>query len=286
MIALPMVTTLKWIILLFGGAAFVMLLLFWASQRRMIYLPSGEVPDPAEVGLPQAERVTFPTRDGLTLNAWFVPPTRAATGDVVLVLNGNAGNRSYRADIARGFAAQGLATLLTDYRGYGGNPGSPSEEGIVLDAMAAREYLAGRPDVNADRLVYFGESLGAAVAVRLALEHRPRALVLRSPFTSLVDVARYHFPYLPVRLLLRDRFASIDRIAEVGCPLLVITAEYDSIVPAEQSRRLFAAAREPKQLLVIQGADHNDEALVAGPQVISAVAELARSAGTGTGDRH
>ena len=100
--------------------------------------------------------------------------------------------------------------LLFDYRGYGDSAGSPDERGLALDARAARRYLLSRPDVDAARLVYFGESLGAAVAVELAAEHPPAALVLRSPFTSMADVGSYHYPILPVRLLLRDRYAAID----------------------------------------------------------------------------
>jgi fermentation-respiration switch protein FrsA (DUF1100 family) len=240
----------------------------------MIYQPSGDVGEPSAAGVPAAERVMLSTRDGLQLHAWFVPPTAPANRGVVVVFNGNAGNRSYRADLARGFGARGLATLLFDYRGYGGNAGAPTEEGLALDAVAAREYLDTRRDIDHRAIVYFGESLGSGVAVRLALSHPPRALVLRSPFTSLVDTARHHFPYIPAGLLLKDRFASSDVIANIRCPVVVITAARDSIVPADQSRRLFELAKEPKRLVVIEHADHNDEALTAGPRVIDAVAKL------------
>jgi fermentation-respiration switch protein FrsA (DUF1100 family) len=268
------VTVLRWAAGIGAGGFIVILLVFWVTQRRLTYYPSEDVGEPAAVGLPRAEPVTFPTEDGLRLGGWFVPPSTSPTGDVIVVFNGNAGNRSYRADLARGFAARGIATLLFDYRGYGENPGTPSEEGLAKDARAARAYLDGRGDVAPGRVTYFGESLGSGVAVRLTATHRPRALILRSPFTSLADAARHHFPYLPVGLLLRDRYRSIDTIASIGCPLLVVSAAHDSIVPADQSRRLYAAAREPKSLLVIENADHNDEALVAGPRVFDAVVEL------------
>ena len=133
--------------------------------------------------------------------------------------------------------------------------------------MLARpgDYVLSRHDVDARRLVYFGESLGSGVAVRLAVEHPPRALVLRSPFTSFVDMGRRPLSrWLPVAWLLRDRYPSIDRIAQVNCPVLVIAGADDTIVPVAQSRRLFDAAREPKRLLIVEGADHNDEALAAG----------------------
>jgi uncharacterized protein len=253
----------------------LILFLFWSMQRRLIYLPSHDVPAPASAGLPNAEAITFPTEDGLTLNGWFVPARAPATGDAVIVFNGNAGNRAYRSDIASGLARAGIAVLLFDYRGYGGNPGWPSETGLAIDARAALRYLSSRPDIDRQRITYFGESLGGGVAVRLAREHRPRTLVLRSPFTSLADTGQHHFPYLPVRWLLADRFASVDVIAGIDAPLLVIAAAHDSVVPSEQSRRLFDAAREPKRLLIIEGVDHNDFELVAGPKVIAAIASLA-----------
>jgi fermentation-respiration switch protein FrsA (DUF1100 family) len=202
-----------------------------------------------------------------------VPADRSGA-DTVIVFNGNAGNRAYRSDLAAGIAAGGMAVLLFDYRGYGENPGSPSEEGLALDARAARRYVLLRAEVDARRLVYFGESLGSAVAVRLSMEHPARAVILRSPFTSFVDMGRLHFPILPVRWILRDRYASIDRIARIGSPLLVIAGANDTIVPTSQSRRLFEAALEPKRLVIIEGADHNDEALAAGPQLIGAVLDF------------
>jgi fermentation-respiration switch protein FrsA (DUF1100 family) len=258
------------------AAVVVVLAFFWLVQRQMIYFPTRDVMAPAQAGLPQAERVTFRTDDGIVLHGWFVPASSSA-GTTVIVFNGNAGNRSYRADLAAGLARAGLAVLLFDYRGYGENDGSPSEKGLLLDARAARGYVDGRPDVNRDRIVYFGESLGSGVAVSLAAERPPLALVLRSPFTSMVDTARFHYPLLPVRLLLRDRYESIRLIDRIGCPLVVIAAAHDSIVPTALSRRLYEVAREPKRLVIVEGADHNDLALVAGPRVIEAVVAAVKS---------
>jgi hypothetical protein len=239
----------------------------WALQRKLIYFPVADVPRPAAVGLPNAEDVSFTTSDGVTLHGWFVPPASPRAPETVLVFNGNAGNRGFRAALAAMLADAGLATLLFDYRGYGENQGQPSEEGLAHDAEAAYRYVAARKDVDASRLVYFGESLGAGVAVRLAATHAPRALILRSPFTSLIDVGRHHYPFLPVRTLLSDRFASIDCVDRLSCPLLVIAAARDSVVPSEQSRRLYEAARPPKHLVIIEGVDHNDYELLAGPRM-------------------
>jgi fermentation-respiration switch protein FrsA (DUF1100 family) len=253
--------------LLITGALFVAIV--YAGQRRLIYFPFGDVPPPGAVGLDHAEPVTFTTEDRLTLSGWFVPASapRIAT---VIVCNGNGGHRALRAPLAAALAERGIDTLLFDYRGYGGNPGSPSEGGLIMDARAARDYVAGRSDVDTSRIFYFGESLGAAVAIRLAIEHAPRGLILRSPFSSLTNIGRHHYPALPVGLLLRDRFPSLDLIGHVRSPLLVVVGDRDRIVPVEDSERLFAAAAEPKSLLRIAGADHNDE-LLAGRQLIDAV---------------
>jgi fermentation-respiration switch protein FrsA (DUF1100 family) len=245
------------------------LVLLWFLQRSLIYFPFGSVPDPASVGVPDAEPVTIATADGVTLQGWWVAAAQATA--TVIVFNGNAGNRGYRADLARGLRARGLHVLLFDYRGYGGSTGRPSEEGLATDARAVRAYVASRPDVDASRIVYFGESLGAAVATGLAVEAPPAALVLRSPFTSLADIGQLHYPFLPVRRLLRDRFPSLDRIPRVAAPVAVIAGDRDGIIPLAQSRAIFDAAREPKSWTVIEGADHNDAELVHGPPVIDAV---------------
>jgi uncharacterized protein len=246
--------------------------LLWAFQRRLIYLPSpGPVP-PAATVLPGAEDVAFTTADGLRLRGWFVPaagPGSARPGPAVLVCNGNAGHRAMRAELAAALARMGLAVLLFDYRGYGGNPGGPTEEGLAADARAALDHLAGRPEVDPERVVYLGESLGASVALRLATERPPAALVLRSPFPSLAEVGRRHYPMLPVSLLLWDRYDSWALIGRVRAPLLVVAGGRDRIVPPGHSRRLFAAAPEPKRLVVLDGVDHNDPELHAGPRLLA-----------------
>jgi uncharacterized protein len=246
--------------------------LLWAFQRRLIYLPSpGPVP-PAATVLPGAEDVAFTTADGLRLRGWFVPGATAGPGPArpaVLVCNGNGGNRAMRAELARALSRLGLAVLLFDYRGYGGNPGHPSEDGLAADARAALDHLAARPEVDPARIVYLGESLGAAVALRLATERPPAALVLRSPFASLAEVGRRHYPVLPVSLLLRDRYDAAALVGRLQAPLLVVAGGRDRIVPASHSRRLFAAAPEPKRLVVLDGVDHNDHALNAGPRLLA-----------------
>lgn len=237
--------------------------LLWVFQRSLIYLPSGTVPDPPS----GVEEVTFSTDDGVTLAAWHLPlPESRGT---VILFNGNAGNRAHRLPLGRVLASAGFSVLLTDYRGYGGNPGAPSEEALAADAHAALSYVRSRS--GDDPVVYYGESLGAGVAVGLATEKPPAALVLRSPFASLPDVASVHYPWIPTSLLLRDRYPNVERIPQIDAPVLVIAGSGDSIVPEEQSRKVFEAASEPKTLVVVDGAGHNDPALLDGAEMIGAL---------------
>jgi fermentation-respiration switch protein FrsA (DUF1100 family) len=283
------------ILLLVAALLATPVVLLWAFQRRLLYFPAPRTVPPAASVLPGAEEVSFDTADGVRLRGWFVPAaarrglgTGAGAVDnpahpnpgigyapppAVLVCNGNGGNRSMRAPLAAALARMGLHVLLFDYRGYGGNPGHPTEEGLAADARAALDHLAARPEVDPARVVYFGESLGAAVALRLATERPPAALVLRSPFASLAEVGRLHYPLLPLSLLLRDRYDSAALAGRLAAPLLVLAGGRDQIVPADHSRRLFAAAPQPKRLAVLDGADHNDLDLLAGPWLL---AELRR----------
>jgi uncharacterized protein len=257
--------------LLLAGAVAVTLGVMWALQRRLIYFPVARVPAPRVVGLAGVEEVSFVGADRVRLNGWFIPPpSRQAV--TIIVFNGNAGNRAMRTGLASALAGRNLGVLLFDYRGFGGNSGTPTEHGLTIDAVAARQYVAMRPDADPARIVYFGESLGAAVALRLACDFPPAAVVLRSPFSSLAALAAVHYPIVPAaRLLLRDKFSSIDVVARIRSPLLVVAGDRDTIVPLSDSRRLFDAARESKELVTIAGADHNDRALAEGLPLINAV---------------
>jgi fermentation-respiration switch protein FrsA (DUF1100 family) len=228
----------------------------WLFQRRLIYLPDRSVvPSPREAAV-----VTMTTDDGLELSAWVIPPDGPMVATVV-VFNGNAGNRGHRLPLADTLSASGFEVVLFDYRGYGDAPGNPSQAGLEADARAVGRFLDER---GSDPVLYFGESLGAALAVYLAGDRPPDALVLRSPFSSLADVASVHYPLLPVGLLLRDRFPVAGPIGHLDVPVLVIAGEEDSIVPLRQSRAVFDAASGPKEMIVVDGAHHNDAELAAG----------------------
>lgn len=260
------------------GIAVVLVLfaLVWGLQRRLIYFPDTDQVPAAAVAVPGARDVTLRTSDGLRLGAWFVPgrsPT--ARSMTVLVAAGNAGNRAGRAPFAAALADRGLSVLLFDYRGYGGNPGSPSEAGLARDVRAAYRYLTEDARTPPSRLMYFGESLGAAVVSELAITHPPAALLLRSPFTALAAVGRHHYPFLPVGLLLRDRFPVTSYVARVSVPTTVVLGTADTVVPPDQSRAVADAAAGPTTVVEIPGADHNDVSLFTGPQLITAITDLA-----------
>ena len=247
-------------------------------ERRFVYFPTARVErTPADLGLPFND-VYFETSDGKVLNGWFIPaPDRGASSDenpdevTLLWLHGNGGNMGHRVeDLALFHHLLGVNVFIFDYRGYGKSQGKPSEMGVYLDARAALAYLTSRDDVEPGRVVYFGRSLGAAVAVELALHHRPTGMVLFSPFTSLADMAQALYPFSPVRLLAGKRFDSQSRIRSYHGPLLVIHGEEDEIIPSEQGRALYDAARGPKHFHAIAGAHHNDGLDVAGPDLWSA----------------
>jgi fermentation-respiration switch protein FrsA (DUF1100 family) len=253
----------------------VVLTLAYVVQRRLIYLPSSGPVPPAREVLSGATEVSFRTADGLRLNAWFVPAAAPDRGVSVLVAPGNAGDRSLRAPLAEALRRRGLSVLLLDYRGYGANPGDPTEAGLALDVRAARQFLVDELRVRPDRLIYYGESLGAAVVTELATEHPGAGLLLRSPFVDLASVASVHYPLLPVRALLKDRFPVADNLARVHMPITVVLGTADIIVPPRQSRAVAAAAPGPTTLVEVAGADHNDAALLTGHDLINAVDLLA-----------
>ena len=254
------------LVLLVGG--------LWLGQRRLIYLPDASAVPAASTVLPGAEDVALTTADGLALGAYLVHPRPSSDRRMaVLLAPGNGGNRLGRVPLARALAGQGLTVLLMDYRGYGGNPGRPTQAGLFLDVRAAWAFLARAwPE---SRIIYFGESLGCAVVADLAVEHPPAGLFLRSPFVDLAAAGRHNYPFLPVGLLLRDRLPVAETLAGVRVPTVVLYGTADSIVPAEQSREVAERAGGVVDVIAVERADHNDPALFDGPTVVSALVALA-----------
>jgi len=252
--------------------------MLWALQRRLIYFPDSRPVPPAADVIAGARDVRLHTSDGLELGAWFVPadPTED-TGMAVLVAPGNGGNRASRTGLAEKLSDRGLAVLLMDYRGYGGNPGKPSENGLAADADAAVAALRkiGYPP---HRTVDFGESLGSGVVAALQARHPPAGIVLRSPFTELADVGAHHYPWLPVRALIRDRFPIMNHLAVSNVPVTVIYGLRDSVVPPELSARVADQAPSLAERVVLEDADHNEPAMFGSP-VADAVERLSRSLG-------
>lgn len=262
------------------------LLMFIVFQRSLIYFPSPEpLILPEDAGLPagRVHTITSQTDDGLKLNGWLVSAEPVADGELprqagesaggrmlALYFSGNAANRMYRVPEVTVLTELGVDVAIFDYRGYGENAGSPSEEGLAADARAMWQYAMNEGAVaSSEQVVLVGESLGGGVATRLAAElceagTPPGGLILRSTFSSLVDAGAYHYPWLPVRIFLRDRFPSVERIGSVTCPVLIIHGTEDGIVPLELGQRLFAAAPEAsqsgtaKQFVTLENAGHND----------------------------
>lgn len=241
-------------------------------ERSFIYFPEGElIGDPSDFGLP-FDDVVFTAEDGVKLHGWFVP----GESDVTWVwFHGNAGNISHRLENLRLLHDElGVGVFLFDYRGYGRSEGTPSEQGTYRDAEAALAYVLSRPDVDAERIVYFGRSLGAGVAVELATRRPPFALILESPVPSIAELVRRHYPFLPVGGLLRTKYDSLSKIADVRAPLLVLHGDRDDVVPFESGRKLFDAAGEPKRFYTIRGAGHNDTYVVGGREYFRALREF------------
>lgn len=232
-----------------------LLVALYFGQRSLLYLPDTSRPQLGSLTELGFREVTLETGDGLALLSWYRPPD--GTAPVVSYFHGNGGHLGYRTDRMIRFAQQGLGVLLLEYRGYGGNPGRPTEAGLYADAEAALDFVA-RQGIPVNRLVLYGESLGSGVAVHMAAGRQIAALILEAPFTLLADAASYHYPYVPVSLLLRDRFDSLAAIGHVRAPVLVLHGERDRVVPVRLGHALFAAAPEPKEGWFSPEAGHED----------------------------
>ena len=216
----------------------------YAFQRRLLYHPRVTRPPLDDLVTLGVREVELTTRDGLTLFSWYLPPRSGRP--VIAYFHGNGGNIGYRAERLRRFAREGYGVLLAEYRGYGGNPGAPSEAGLFADGEAALDFLDHHA-VGPGEMVLWGESLGSGVAVYLAATREIAALILEAPFTSVAAIAQRRYPFIPAAWLLHDRFDSLSRIPKVTAPLLILHGERDRVVPVRHGRKLLAAATAPKE---------------------------------------
>jgi fermentation-respiration switch protein FrsA (DUF1100 family) len=224
-------------------------------QKRLMYFPDPTRFVPSEWALKELEPVDATTKDGLAITSWY-SPARTKDKFTIVFFQGNAGHLGYRNYKVRPWLDAGYGVLMVGYRGFG-NPGSPSEEGLYMDARAALDTLNkhGVPD---QALVLYGESLGTGIATQMAIERPVAALILESPYTSVPDVGADRYPLVPVHFLLRDTYNSLDKINSVHAPLLLLHGELDQVVPIKFGKTLFEAANEPKEAEYIPEAGHND----------------------------
>ena len=270
---------MQWISI--GAVAYLgVLVAVFTFQRSLLYpgARDGSLPGPLPPGF--REVVTTP-EPGLDLRHWHLSPPDP-DAPLVVAFHGNAGHIGDRVEKLAPFAEAGFGLFLVGYRGYGGNPGKPSEAGLSADARSALDYLAAA-GVPSARLVVYGESLGSAVAVKMASERPVAAVVLEAPPSSIAAVAQAHYWYLPARWLVLDRWDSLSRIDDIGVPLLLLHGGQDRVVPQRFGRQLFAAAKEPKSAIYEPAAQHTD--LLAFPAVAAeAVAFVRAAAGGGRQD--
>jgi hypothetical protein len=253
------------------GVWLLMSVFVYFMQPSLVYFPLRELDfTPAALDL-DYEEVELATADGERLHGWWVE-RRAARG-ALLFLHGNGGNISHRLESIRLFHDLGLSVLIIDYRGYGRSTGRPGEIGTYRDAEAAWDHLTRARGVDPRRIILYGESLGGAVATWLAARVRCGALILTAGMTSVADMGRHYYPFLPVRWLVRIRYPAIDLIGGVHCPVLVMHSPTDEIVPFEMGRRLFEAAPPPKSFLELSGG-HNDGFLLSSDKVAAATREF------------
>ena len=260
----------------------LMAVLLSQVERFFIFFPTSDIiMTPADLDV-RYEEVFFETKGGRRLHGWFVPGP-SSPGVTWLWFHGNGGNVSHRADeIAQIHRRLGINVFIFDYQGYGISDGRPTEQGTYQDSRAALAYLKSRPDVDPQQIVYFGRSLGAAVAVELALEHPPAGLVLVAPFASLRDMARIHYAALPVASWLAgNRYNSLERIPNIQAPLLILHGNQDTIVPISQGEKLYQAANQPKQFLNLPGAGHDDTYIAGRDAYWNVLAEFLGQAAAG-----
>lgn len=247
-----------------------LVILFYIFQRNLIYLPNKNIPSQKTYHAQDMQMITLFTQDHLTLQSWYKPAkTHQPT---LLYLHGNAGNIGNRMTIVRPLLQQGYGVLLLEYRGYGGNPGQPTEQGLYQDARAALDFLHTQ-NISPEHIILFGESLGTGVATQIATETQVCAIILQTPYTTLTNVAHFHYPWLKF-IRPWDKFNSLNKIQSIQAPLLVLHGTADKVVPYSEGKDLFDKALEPKVMLTFQNREHHN--LWQDPQFLKGIVQFIR----------
>ena len=253
---------LKWVLGTVVGVALAMGLLAAivpTLQRHLMYFPDTTYFTPKTAGLIGVSEEVLETPDGARVLAWYAP---AKPGQpTLLYFHGNAGSLETRIERIRKYMARGLGVFMMTYRGFGGSSGEPSEAANVADARLAYDTLTERLGITPADIIVYGESLGTSVAVQVAGAREVAGIVLDAPYTSMVDLAARHHPWIPGRWFMTDRYETRRHIKAVTAPLLILHGEIDDIVPVSMGREIFNLANAPKTIKTFQGAGHADHYL-------------------------
>jgi hypothetical protein len=254
---------------------FIMILLKFIEKGLIFHPDKGnDSITPDAYGI-EYDDVTFRTEDGLNLHGWFVPGKKSSPDEdlhTLLWFHGNAGNINHRlGNIKMLHERVPVNVFIIDYRQYGRSEGKISEKGTYIDAGAALAHLHSRKEINQEKIIFFGRSLGSAVAVELALKEKCRALILETPFTSILEMGKKLYPFLPVSLLLKTKYDSLSKIRNIKVPILIMHGDKDDLVPFEHGKRLYDMANEPKEFYTIPGAGHNDTHIVGGDEYFDVI---------------
>ena len=245
-------------------------------ERNSIYFPYKRIETTPEfIGLPY-EDVYLETSDGVKINAWFVPAS--SPRGTILFCHGNAGNISHRLEMIKMLNELDLNVFIFDYRGYGKSAGFPSEKGTYLDALAAYEYLKTRDDVDSEKIIVHGKSLGAAITIDLSTRVTPRAIICESAFTSIADIGQEIYPFLPMKLINTIKYDNLSKIDKLDMPKLVIHSREDEIIPFHHGQRLFEKAAGSKEFYQMKGS-HNEGIMVYRDEYLREIDKFLREKG-------
>jgi len=249
------------IILIFVAVYLGLTIVLFFFQSHLVYYPVREIEaTPGGIGL-VFEEIVFETKDGIKLHGWFIPASESK--GTIMMCHGNGGNISHRLETISIFNRFGMSVVIFDYRGYGKSSGKPGEQGTYTDAEAVLHWITETQNKVSEDVIFFGRSLGGAVAAWLARKYTPKALILESAFTSIPDMGSELYPWIPVRLFSRFKYTTIDYVKEVKCPVLILHSMEDDLVPFSHGKRLFDTAPEPKEFIKLTGT-HNDGFLTSG----------------------